>query len=287
MRDIRTVGIISKPHVPQAAQVVPDLLEWLSRRGVAVRCDEATAGYAGNAESLPRERVANGSDLVIVLGGDGTLLSAARALGGRDIPLFPVNLGGLGFLTAIARDEICPELDRFFKGEHRIGRRSMLECRVMREGAECSHYTALNDIVVTKSSIARMIDFDVRVDERFVAAYKADGLIMCTPTGSTAYSLSAGGPIIFPQVNAFCLTPICPHMLTNRPVVVPDTSAVEITNRATDGETYLTIDGQVGEPLRRGDTVVAGRSPHVLQLVRPPRSMFFDVLRQKLKWGER
>ncbi len=196
MRDIRTVGIISKPNVPQAAQLVPEVLKWLSSRGVAVRCDDATARYAGNAESVPRERVANGADLVVVLGGDGTLLSAARALGGRDIPLFPVNLGGLGFLTAIPRDEVCPELDRFFRGEHRIGRRSMLECRVMREGEQASHYTALNDIVVTKSSIARM-------------------------------------------------------------------------------------------PLRRGDTVVAVRSPHVLQLVRPPRSMFFDVLRQKLKWGER
>lgn len=287
MRDIRTVGIISKPNVPQAAPLVSEVLKWLSSRGVAVRYDDATAVYAGNAESLPRERVANGCDLVIVLGGDGTLLSAARALGGRDIPLFPVNLGGLGFLTAIPREEICPELDRFFRGEHRIGRRSMLECRIVRDGDEASHYTALNDIVVTKSSIARMIDFDVRVDDRFVAAYKADGLIMCTPTGSTAYSLSAGGPIIFPQVNAFCLTPICPHMLTNRPVVVPDTSAVEIINRAADGDTYLTIDGQVGEPLRHEDVVVASRSPHVLQLVRPPRSMFFDVLRQKLKWGER
>ncbi|HWR50378.1 MAG TPA: NAD(+)/NADH kinase [Bryobacteraceae bacterium] len=287
MRDVKTVGIFSKPKVPQAAEVVPELLRWLSSRGVAVRCDEATAGYAGNVESLPRERVANGADLVIVLGGDGTLLSAARALGGRDIPLFPVNLGGLGFLTAITRDEICPELDRFFRGEHRIGRRSMIECRVVRDGREAVQYTALNDIVLTKSSIARMIDFDVRVDGRFVAAYKADGLIMSTPTGSTAYSLSAGGPIIFPQVSAFCLTPICPHMLTNRPVVVPDTSAVEVVNRAADGETYLTIDGQVGEPLLRSDTVVASRSAHVLQLVRPPRSTFFDVLRQKLKWGER
>jgi NAD+ kinase len=132
-----------------------------------------------------------------------------------------------------------------------------------------------------------MIDFDVYVDQRFVAAYKADGLILCTPTGSTAYSLSAGGPIIFPQVQAFCLTPICPHMLTNRPVVVPETSTIEVNNRAADGDTYLTIDGQVGEPLQREDRVVARRSPNVLRLVRPPKSMFFDVLRQKLKWGER
>ncbi len=287
MRDIRTVGIIAKPKVSLGPNVVPGMIEWLRGRGVAVRCDEVTAEYCGSCEPLPRDKVADGCDLMIVLGGDGTLLAAARALRGRDIPLFPVNLGGLGFLTAITIDEICPELERLFRGEHRIGKRSMLRCAIVRGGAQTNEYEALNDIVLTKSSIARMIDFDVYVDERFVAAYKADGLIVCTPTGSTAYSLSAGGPIIFPQVGAFCLTPICPHMLTNRPVVVPDTSALEVINRAGDGDTYLTIDGQVGEPLHCGDRVVASRSPHVLRLVRPPRSMFFDVLRQKLKWGER
>ncbi len=287
MRDVKTVGIISKPNVPQAAAVVPGLLEWLADHGLGIRYDTATAGYAGLPGGLSREAVPEGCDLIVVLGGDGTLLAAARAVDGLDIPLFPVNLGGLGFLTAITRDEIGPELDRFLRGEHRIGRRSMLRAHVIREDTQVSVYDALNDVVLTKASIARMIDFDAYVDERFVAAYKADGLILCTPTGSTAYSLSAGGPIIFPQVAAMCLTPICPHMLTNRPVVVPDESTIEIVNRASDGETYLTIDGQVGEPLKRGDRVIARRSPHVLQLVRPPRSMFFDVLRQKLKWGER
>ncbi len=287
MRDVKTVGIISKPKVPHAAPVVTAILRWLEDRRIAVRCDTATAGYAGRTDGLPREQVADGADLLVVLGGDGTLLAAARAADGRNVPLFPVNLGGLGFLTAITRDEIGPELERFLRGEHRIGRRSKLRARVFRGDEQIAEYEALNDVVLTKSSIARMIDFDVYVDERFVAAYKADGLILCTPTGSTAYSLSAGGPIIFPQVSAVCLTPICPHMLTNRPVVVPDESTIEVINRSSDGDTYLTIDGQVGEPLRCGDRVIARRSPHVLQLVRPPRSMFFDVLRQKLKWGER
>jgi len=287
MREIKSVGIISKPNSRRAAEIVPGLLEWLQGRGIAVRCDEFTAGYASSAEGLPREQVAAHCDLLIVLGGDGTLLAATRALRGREIPLFPVNLGGLGFLTAITTDEILPELERAFRGEHRIGKRRMLRCEVVRAGKKVSGYEALNDVVINKGSIARMIDLDVIVDGHFVGAYKADGLIVCTPTGSTAYSLSAGGPVIFPRVGALCLTPICPHMLTNRPVIVPDTSTVDVVNQVGDDEAYLTIDGQVGEPLKHGDRVVASRSSHVLELIRPPRSLFFDVLRQKLKWGER
>ena len=287
MRDIKTVGVISKPHAQQAQAILPGLIDWLRARGVGVRYDEATAEHLGLRDGLPRGEVCEGCDLLIVLGGDGTLLAAARALSGRQIPLFPVNLGGLGFLTAISTDEICAELERAFRGGHRIGARRMLRCELVRDGARAVQHDALNDVVITKASIARMIDLDAFVDDRFVAAYKADGLIVCTPTGSTAYSLSAGGPIIFPRVGAFCLTPICPHTLTNRPVIVPDTSTIAVLNRAGDDEAYLTIDGQVGEPLRAGDKVVCDRSPHVLQLIRPPKSHFFDVLRQKLKWGER
>jgi NAD+ kinase len=287
MHDIEAVGIVSKPNVDEAARVVPGVVEWLKARGIAVRFDEATAAYLGNADGVAREEVAEGCDLLIVFGGDGTLLAAARSLRGREIPLFPVNLGGLGFLTAISVDAVCPELERALRGEHRIGTRRMLHCEVLRDGVRTAAYEALNDVVLTKASIARMIDLDAFVDRRFVCAYKADGLIVCTPTGSTAYSLSAGGPIIFPRVGALCLTPICPHMLTNRPVIVPDTASITVLNRARDGDTYLTIDGQTGEPLLKGDKVVCSRSPNVLQLIRPPKSMFFDVLRQKLKWGER
>ena len=287
MHDIEAVGIVSKPNVDEAARVVPGVVEWLKARGIAVRFDEATAAYLGNADGVAREEVAEGCDLLIVFGGDGTLLAAARSLRGREIPLFPVNLGGLGFLTAISVDAVCPELERALRGEHRIGTRRMLHCEVLRDGVRTAAYEALNDVVLTKASIARMIDLDAFVDRRFVCAYKADGLIVCTPTGSTAYSLSAGGPIIFPRVGALCLTPICPHMLTNRPVIVPDAASITVLNRARDGDTYLTIDGQTGEPLLKGDKVVCSRSPNVLQLIRPPKSMFFDVLRQKLKWGER
>ncbi len=287
MRDIRTVGIMSKPHSALAGTVVPQVLDCLKSRPVAIRMDQTTADYIGRQDGVPRDEVPDGCQLLIVLGGDGTLLAAARALAGRKVPVFPVNLGGLGFLTAITTDEICSELDRAFRGEHRIGIRRMLRCDVVRGGANCSQYDALNDVVVSKASIARMIDLDVYIDSSYVAAYKADGLILATPTGSTAYSLSAGGPIIFPRVGALCLTPICPHMLTNRPVIVPDTSTITVVSRAADSDTYLTIDGQVGEPLRSGDKVVCSRSPYSLELIRPPKSKFFDVLRQKLKWGER
>jgi NAD+ kinase len=287
MLDIRIVGIVAKPNVPAATELAPGLVEWLRSRGIGVRFDEVTAGYLGRNDGLPRDEVPEGCGLLIVLGGDGTLLAAARALRGREIPLFPVNFGGLGFLTAIALDEIYPELERALRGEHRIGKRRMLRCQLMRDGVVAAEHEALNDVVITKASIARMIDLDAFVDRNFVCAYKADGLIICTPTGSTAYSLSAGGPIIFPRVAALSMTPICPHMLTNRPVIVPDTSTITVLNRAGDLDAYLTLDGQIGEPLRRDDKVVCSRSPHVLQLIRPPKSMFFDVLRQKLKWGER
>ncbi|HTS26807.1 MAG TPA: NAD(+)/NADH kinase [Bryobacteraceae bacterium] len=286
MRTIKTVGIVSKPNVTAAGEIVPGLIEWLGRRDIAVRLDGETAFYAGSRAGLPRSEVPEGCDLIIVLGGDGTLLSAARAIGRREIPLFPVNLGGLGFLTAITVDELYPELERAFAGSHRIAKRKLLNTEVQRGGRVVAVFDALNDAVVTKSAIARMIDLDTHVDDQFVCAYKADGLIISTPTGSTAYSLSAGGPIIFPSVPAICITPICPHMLTNRPVIVSDTSVIRVVSRGAD-DVFLTIDGQVGTPIQEGDAVVFHSSQFSLHLIRPPRMMFFDVLRQKLKWGER
>jgi NAD+ kinase len=286
MAQIATVGIISKPHIPEAEEIVCSLLDWLDERGIQYRCDEETARYGKLDKFFSREELPDGTDLVIVLGGDGTLLSAARVIAGRDIPLFAVNLGRLGFLTAIQAADLFPELERALRGEHRIGRRRMVDCELVREGKVMATYSALNDVVITKSEMARMIDLDAHVDDHFVAAYKADGLIVATPTGSTAYSLSAGGPVVFPQVAAFCITPICPHMLTNRPVIVPDTSIIRILNHGENG-TFLTIDGQVGEPLSKGDRIVCHSSPKTIQLIRPPKMLFFDVLREKLKWGER
>jgi NAD+ kinase len=287
MQPIKRVAIIAKPGVAHAPQLLRDLTEWLGMKGIAPRLDETAAEYLGRQDGVDRDLAPDGTQLVIVLGGDGTLLSAARAIAGRDIPLFAVNLGGLGFLTAFTEDRMLPELDRAIAGEHRIGVRRMLDCELHR-GQECvARYAALNDVVLTKAALARVIDLEVLSDEHFVTRYKADGLIISTPTGSTAYSLSAGGPIIFPQVAATAITPICPHMLTNRPVILPDTSEITVWTRSADEEVFLTVDGQVGQSLKRDDRVVCRRSEKTLQLIRPPQMLFFDVLRQKLKWGER
>jgi len=287
MAIIKTVGIFSKPKVPAAVELVPRVVEWLTDRGTEMRCDEDTCVYLGSTGGLRRDDVPEGCDLVIVMGGDGTLLSAARAIAGREIPLFAVNLGGLGFLTAITKEELFPELERAMRGEHRIGKRKLLHVDLIRGGRAVATYEALNDVVITKASIARMIDLETLVDGMFVCAYKADGLIVSTPTGSTAYSLSAGGPIIYPTVAAVCITPICPHTLTNRPVIVNSSSVISVLCRAEDASGFLTIDGQVGEPLHENDRIECSSSQHELHLVRPPQQKFFDVLRQKLKWGER
>jgi len=287
MQDINTVGILSKPNVESAPEILATLLAWLNERGIAVHLDLVSAHYLKRDDGIERDHVPDGAQLVIVLGGDGTLLSAARAINGRQIPLFAVNLGSLGFLTAITVEQLFPELERLLRGEHRIGLRRMLHCEVFRGEEHVASYEALNDVVFTKMAIARVIDLDVYWGKHFVCKYKADGLIISTPTGSTAYSLAAGGPIILPQVAALTITPICPHMLTNRPVIVPDSGEITVWARSGDEEIYLTVDGQVGQPLKRGDRVVCRSSEHTLQLVRPPKMLFFDVLRQKLKWGER
>lgn len=286
MEPVNAVGIFSKPRSPEASVLVPELLEWFARREIRVQYDVETAAYAGRDDGLEREAVPEGTQLVVVLGGDGTLLAAARALNGRDIPIFAVNLGGLGFLTSISIPELYPELERAFRNEHRIAPRRMLSCHLVRGETVVAQYEALNDVVITKAALARMIDLETHVDAHFVCSYKADGVIIATPTGSTAYSLSAGGPIMFPSVDALCITPICPHMLTNRPVLVPGSSNIKMINLSHEA-TYLTIDGQIGEPLIHGDQVLCHASQHAVKLIRPPRMLFFDVLRAKLKWGER
>jgi len=284
---IKTAGIIAKPRSERATTLVPELIAWLTQRGVTVTIDEEAGIYA-NQPGVSREAVAAASQLLIVLGGDGTLLSAARASIGSGIPLFAVNLGSLGFLTAIKADDIYNQLDPVLKGEYQVATRRMLHVELWRADKKIAEHDALNDIVLTKSDIARMIDLEIYVDRYFVCVYKADGLIVSTPTGSTAYSLSAGGPIMTPNVAALAITPICPHMLTNRPVIVPDESEIQVAVLgAGDGANHLTIDGQVGEDLEPGDRVICRRSEHTISLVHPPGSAFFDVLREKLKWGDR
>jgi len=268
--------------------MVPNLVAWLRQRGIDVLVDEETACCIDpGAPVLSREKLAESVDLLIVLGGDGTLLSAARALKGHRVPILAVNLGGLGFLTSVTREELYPLLERVVCGEHRVSERMMLNARTIRNGAATEQQIALNDAVINKAALARMLDFDVYVDGAQIGRYRADGLIVATPTGSTAYSLAAGGPIVHPHLDAFVITPICPHMLTNRPLVIPDTSHVEIDIAAAEEPVYLTMDGQVGFQLQSKDRVSICKSESRVCFVQSPQKSYFEVLRSKLRWGER
>jgi NAD+ kinase len=234
-----------------------------------------------------REELPAHSDLLIVLGGDGTLLSAARLAADREVPILAVNLGGMGFLTTVPHDEIYEILEEIFSCKHRVSERVLLEARIVRDGAVVRRQIALNDAVLNKAALARIMDVTLHVDSEYVTTYKADGLILSTPTGSTAYSLAAGGPIVYPTVESFVVTPICPHTLTNRPLVIPDTAKIEIDFQSEDDSVFLTLDGQIGIELARGDHIVVRKAPEKLRLVRPAKKTYFQILRNKLKWGER
>ncbi len=255
------VGIVAKPDASQARDVVERLIAWLEERGRSVVLDKETAGLVPHAPVTVVGRVdlPGQVDLVIVLGGDGTLLSVSRSVGDLGTPLLGVNLGGLGFLTATTLDEMLPALEAFLDGRMVVDERMMLAARVRRDGAVVADFLALNDLVIMKSAMSRIIDFTVAVDGQAATAYRADGLIISTPTGSTAYSLSAGGPILFPTMDAVVITPICSHTLTNRPIVLPGTQRIELTLRANQ-EVMLTVDGQVGFGLREDDVALAHRS---------------------------
>ena len=285
---IRSAGIVCKPLKDVVSSMVPALVAWLRERHIEVLVDAETACCIDpGAPALPREQLAENVDLLVVLGGDGTLLSAARALKGHKVPILAVNLGGLGFLTSVTRDELYPLLERVVRGEHQLSQRMMLKAQTIRNGGIAEQQVALNDAVINKAALARMLDFDVYVDGAQIGRYRADGLIVATPTGSTAYSLAAGGPIVHPHLDAFVITPICPHMLTNRPLVIPDTSHVEIDIAAAEEPVYLTLDGQVGFQLQSNDRVVIDKSQSRVYFVQSPQKSYFEVLRSKLRWGER
>lgn len=285
---MKTVAIISKPGKDELKRIVPELLAHLEKRGFAAVLDPETAAYAAGTPSVAREELADRRpDLVIVLGGDGTLLAAARAVAHVDVPILGVNLGSLGFLTEVRMDELYATLDAL--GSDRTARdlRSMLSCRHLRGREVMAEYLALNDVVITKSSIARMAEVDVTVNGMFVAGYKADGVIVSTPTGSTAYSLAAGGPVLEPSVDAFVITPVSPHALTNRPLVVRDSAEIILAVAGPTEDAFLTVDGQIGVPLQLGDRVICRKAEHRVHLLRATQRTFFEVLRAKLKWGER
>ncbi len=285
---MKRVGLVAKPDAAEAQRVVRQLVEWLGARGLTVVLEKETAALAPSASvtSAGKSDLPGQVDALIVLGGDGTLLSMARAVGDLGVPILGVNLGGLGFLTATTLDEMLPALEALLAGGMAVEERMMLAARVVRGGQPTGDYIALNDVVITKSAMSRIIDLAVSVDGRHATAYRADGLIISTPTGSTAYNLSAGGPILFPTMDAVVLTPIASHTLSNRPIVLPGAQRIDVTLRA-DQEVMLTMDGQVGVPLRERDTVEVQKAAARIRLLRFDQKDFFSVLRTKLKWGER
>lgn len=283
-----TLGIVAKPHSPRARAILRRLVSVLQRRGVRFFFDPATAailGERGRGRTLPV--LAQSVKLMLVLGGDGTLLAVARSMPARPIPVLGINLGSLGFLTETTVDEMESVLAEVLEGRFEVEQRMMLRAEVVRGRKVASRQRLLNDVVINKSALARILEMDVQIDRQFVATYHADGLIVSTPTGSTAYSLSAGGPIVLPAMGAFCITPICPHTLTNRPLVVPDSVNLEITLESQSQDVYCTFDGQIGLPLRAGDRIRVRRSPASLPLILPRSRNYFDVLRRKLRWGAR
>ncbi len=282
-----TVGICLKPDQPQLAGSVRELEKWLRERGLEVLLGREAAAVTG-APGMMRSELAEKADLVIVLGGDGTLLAVARAIGERPVPILGVNLGTLGFLAEISRDELYPTLDQMLGGRFRTEERTRLAVSVERRGEPGPRYLALNDAVLARTALSRMVDLETLADGFPVATYHADGLILATPTGSTAYSLSAGGPLLLPGLAALVLTPICPHTLTQRPLVLPQSCVVEVRVRdARGGEVQLTCDGQVGCELLEGDRVIIRRTEQPVLFLVPSDRNRFDVMRAKLRWGER
>lgn len=283
----QTVGIISRPRREQLSEVVPPLLEWLRARGVNAVYDEETAVCLPDASSgRTRPLVADSSQLLLVLGGDGTMLSAASLAAPRGIPILPVNMGSLGFLTSFTLEELYPALEDTLNGRFSVSRRIMLQVALQRANVVIENQSAVNEAVINKGALARMIGLELIIDSAPVCRYRADGLIVATPTGSTAYSLSAGGPIMHPTVESFVITPICPHTLNDRPLVVPDSSSIEIKLNHETESVFLTLDGQRGIPLRATDRVRISRAEDKLQLIQPPKKSYFEILRSKLKWGE-
>lgn len=284
---MKSVAIISKPWKKELAGILPDLLGWFRQRSYQIYMDEETARYTNGEQVVSREQIGEKHpDFALVLGGDGTLLSAARAVAHEGVPILAVNLGSLGFLTEIPLNELYTTLEAVDQGQCPAELRSVLDCQLIRGGECIARHFALNDVVVNKSAISRLVEFDLYIDGNFVFQYKADGVIIATPTGSTAYSLAAGGPVLMPSVEAFVVTPVCPHSLTHRPLVVTEKSQIELRIETGEEQAFLSIDGQVGVPVQQGDQVLCRNAAHKVKLMRLRRT-FFEVLRNKLKWGQR
>lgn len=282
--EIRTVGLCLKPDSRAAGEAARGVEKWLTERGLTVLVDPFAASWL-DREGRSRAEIAQAADLMVVLGGDGTLLAVAREMGTRPVPVLGVNLGHLGFLAEVAPEEQYDALERVLRGEMQTVERMRLEARAERDGREIGRFLAINDAVITRGELSRMIDLETLTDDVPVTTYHGDGLIVATPTGSTAYSLSAGGPILVPGFDAFLLTPICPHTLGQRPLVLPETVQIEIRVFPREGNAQLTLDGQRGLALHSGDRVFVSRSDHPVHFVVSPAHSRFSVLRTKLRWG--
>jgi len=267
---IAAVLIVTKPHQPEVAKVASELAQWFQKRSIRASMEPGTSPQA---------------DLCVVVGGDGTLLAAARLMGEHQLPILAINYGGMGFLTEVTREEMYDALESVLAGKTVTNSRMMMEVTVHRDDALVEGYQALNDVVIHKGTLARIIELDAHVDGQYVSKFRSDGLILSTPTGSTAYNVSAGGPIVYPTMGAIIMTPIASHTLTNRPLVLPPESRVEITLRSVPDDVYVTVDGQVGAKLQHGDRVTVRKSQRSVELITPKGKDFFDVLRGKLKWG--
>lgn len=284
---MKRIGIFAKRHQRDAVRLAEEVIAWLVERKIEVFVDEPLAQAVTGVRGYPGQAIPPLVDMVVVLGGDGTLLSVARLIGDLRTPILGVNLGSLGFLTEITRSELFPILEQVVKGDFTVSERMRLLAVIRRKGLEVARYRVLNDVVINKGALARIIDMEAWIDDDYLTTFKADGLIVSTPTGSTGYNLSAGGPIIYPGNHCHVISPICPHMLTNRPIVVSDEAMIRIEVKSQDEDVAFTADGQEGMPLEAGDIVELRKSNHSTLLIKSPSKDYFQVLRTKLRWGER
>jgi NAD+ kinase len=282
----KSIGILTKPKFPEVKSTLQDVVNWLRARSINVILDTTSALLLGDQGGYQKTQLASKADVLLVLGGDGTMLNAARLAGERGIPILGVNMGGLGFLTEVRLENLYPSLERVFANDFVLDERLMLKTHVHRHGETVAQGVVLNDVVISKGTLARMIELRIAIQGRFVTNLRGDGLIVSSPTGSTAYSLSAGGPIISPAVHSLMLTPICPHTLTHRPLIVPGDAEIAVTLTSKDDGAMATLDGQVGVAISQGDTIETKVSEYRTRLIRFPESQYYEVLREKLKWGD-
>jgi NAD+ kinase len=291
MPEIKRIGIVLKPHQPDALKTLCELIQWLSQRGIElvggpeIEREQVEHETGCSVTEVEPDSLAASVDLILVLGGDGTMISTARMIGDYEVPVLGVNYGGLGYLAEFRIEELYLGLESILSGNYRLDRRVMLHVDLERDESPIAVNRVLNDVVINKSALARIVEIDVFLNQLFVNSFRADGLIISTPTGSTAYNLSAGGPVIFPSMNAIVITPICPFTLSNRPIVVPDDAIIELRLKTDQEEVALTLDGQVGFPLKVDDRVVIRKSNTTFNLIQPSNRNYFDVLRDKLRWG--